>query len=52
MSRHVTARQMEHLEEVNQVFQGEEVVVVVQLAEEDMGDMERVISRYRAMQKC
>ena len=43
---------MEHLEEVNQVFQGEEVVVVVQLAEEDTGDMERVIRRNRAMQKC
>ena len=43
---------MEHLEEVNQVFQGEEVVVVVQLAEEDMGDMERGIKRKRAMQKC
>ena len=43
---------MEHRGEVNQVFQREEVVVVVQLAEEDMGDMERVIRRNRAMQKC
>ena len=43
---------MEHQEEGNQVFQGEEVVVVVQLAEEAMGDMERGIKRNRVIQKC
>ena len=43
---------MEHREEVNHLFQGEEVVVVVELAEEAMGDMERGIRRNRVMQKC
>ena len=42
---------MEHQEEGNQVFQGEEVVVVVQLPEVAMEDMERVIRRNRVMQK-
>ena len=43
---------MEHQEEVNQVFQGKEVVVLVQLGEGAVGDMERGIRRIRVMQKC
>ena len=52
MSKHVTTRPTERQEGENQVFQGEEVGVVVQQAEVAMGGMEMAIRRNRVMQKC
>ena len=52
LSRHVTVRSTEHQEGENQVFQGEEVEVVVQQAEVAMGGMETEIKRNKVMQKC